>query len=211
MNTAYCTIDEAWGDLVGKDVKKRRKKPPSDPICELYDAKVNSSYNDTDLVRYANEFHDKSKYQRSMRLPESAYEEEERQPKPKPTILKENVKTYDSAQPDSALFEKQFDIKLPPLYDGEDCPITQENEQMWVEDEYEVPRPKYKPRTESFHQDRFIFPEEERSHRYDYDHDNVRKRYGNLQIFDIILYVISGIILIFLMDQFVKIGMNLQS
>ena len=241
MNTAYCTIDEAWGDLINKDnkdAKKRRKKPPTDPICELYESKANSSYNDVDLVRYANEVYekpDKSRYQRSMRPLPLTYEEEEnvsRQPQPALTNVKENIKRYNSTRPESTtLFEKQFEIKLPALYDGGSCSVTQEDsvepEHDWaVEEEdfdtyqsYQIPKARpvrRHPRKESFQtkQERFIFPDEENMYTDNENtmgYNNLQKRYANIQMLDIILYIISGIILIFLMDQFVKIGMSLQS
>jgi hypothetical protein len=61
------------------------------------------------------------------------------------------------------------------------------------------------------------FPEDERKgHHYfdDYDDYNeyhtMKKKFNNIQILDLILYVVSGIILIFLMEQFVRIGINMQ-
>ena len=137
FNTGYCTIDEAWGDLTSKTKKDpaRRRKPPTDPICELYEAKANSSYNETDLVRFANDYYDKmdkSKYQRNMRTQSMAFEEEEREPTPKHVVIKKDQARYDatdSKTPNRALFEKQFEIKLPPIYDGGECPaITQEGQ-----------------------------------------------------------------------------------
>lgn len=258
INTAYCSIDEAWGDLVTKDnkeSKRRRKKPPTDPICDLYESKISQPYNDVDLVRYVNdayEKHDKSRYQRSMRPVQLSYEEEERQPQPTPTIVQENIRKYNSARPDlsnssnAALFEKQFEIKLPPLYDGGDCPISQENifesnventtyqeddktHHQWNNEEddfdvyqqYQIPKTKQvrrRPRKESFQntnrQEQFIFPDDYNSFDNDddtYKYNNIKNKYSNIEVLDIILYVISGIILIFLMDQFVKIGISLQT
>ena len=134
FNTGYCTIDEAWGDLTSKQ-KNKKKKTPQDPICDLYESKVNSSnYSDTDLVRFANEYYDgydKSKYQRNMKTQSMAYENLEREPSPKNLTIKKNQNIYDitrspnaeTQQPrknnSSTLFEKQFEMKLPPLYDGE--------------------------------------------------------------------------------------------
>ena len=87
MNPGYSTLEEAWGgDITGrkKSEPSRKKKPPTDPICELYDSKISSSaYNESDLVRFANEYYDKfdkSKYQRNMKTQPLSYEEVEREP-----------------------------------------------------------------------------------------------------------------------------------
>jgi len=349
-NTAYCSIDEAWGDLSNKP-RNKKKKSPQDPMCDLYDAKINSNYSDTDLVRFANEYYDsfdKSKYQRNMKTQSMAYETLEREPSPKNLTIKKNQNVYDitnSEQPqnrkkpnNSALFEKQFEMKLPPLYDnGDECimpseesrtpsfrgahpqPISRDeyvkpirdtqrrivNDEewrmsknrdlkpnsnlydsdyegcMWDEEEnrnfmgmaanmptysevngeqnlirpssvYKAPMQENNTFMEAFTSGKELYsespdpvytetrprpsrryssPEEEhnqhtRHERYnsqedrphffdDYDDaygfKSYKKKTSNLQILDLILYIISGIILIFLLEQFVKIGINMQS
>lgn len=317
FNTGYCTIDEAWGDLTSKP-KNKKKKAPQDPICDLYEANTNSAnYSDTDLVRFANEYYDKydkSKYQRNMKTQSMAYEEIDREPPQKSLMIKKNQNTYDissesSQKPiknnnNSALFEKQFEMKLPPLYDtGNECPMPSEggvqafrgqhipqsqaksvvNDEEWsrgkptlyTEDDYEDDRmfmgsssymPTYaevddetnlvnvsseykipqKTRAATY-MERFSenempsrntylesnrrnaysederrpphphrnYQEEERPHFFDeydesYNYQSYKKKNSNLQILDLILYIISGIILIFLLEQFVKIGINMQ-
>jgi hypothetical protein len=307
FNTGYCTIDEAWGDLASKP-KKIKKKTPQDPICDLYDTKRNSSnYNDTDLVRLANEYYDKSKYQRSMKTQPMAYEEVDRESPQKSLVINKNQNTYDvssefpqkpSQNNNSALFEKQFEMKLPPLYDtGNECPMPSESrvpafrgqhvppptvsDKEWsrgkttddytddsifmgnsshmptyaeVDDEhnlinyssnYKMPVKKSVPTyTERFSEEEMPTrntyseeehrplrqktyaeeerrdqgrncQEEERTHFFDeydedYNYQSYKKKNSNLQILDLILYIISGIILIFLLEQFVKIGINMQ-
>lgn len=307
INTSYCSIEEAWGDMTTpppskrKDVQQKKKRmQPQDPICELYENKVkNQSYgSETDLVRFANEYSDKSRFQRSMRpLPNtSGYVKDEIEYNPKAVAIVPDRSKYDVSdqnkgpkQPNVSLFEKQFEMKLPPLYDGGDCPsfITQEEthediqyllprkhnttseegffnpnfdeypnfktnvyqEDDDVEDEFsqyvneestqvqQQVRPQYRTRPpsqqtpqtfqESTNQPRprssnkTIEPWEEskRQHVFkeiddeDYDFPTMYKKKSQspeLKYLDLILYIISGIILIFLLEQFVRIGINMQ-
>lgn len=269
INTNYCTIDEAWGDLTGSKSKKdppRRKKPPHDPICELYEAKANTSFNETDLVRFANEYYDKfdkAKYQRNMRTQSMAFENVEREPTPKSLVIKNNQSNYEATSPkkspNKTLFEKQFEIKLPPLYDGGECPVinndtTNRVNEEWnsyqpmgtiqefhtthdkyvssetkLDDEYsdddvdeemmDIPYQKRKPtrgeRPRCRQESRAYAETERRGYFDDYEESlplhAMKKQYNNIHMLDLILYVVSGIILIFLMEQFVRIGINLQA
>ena len=294
MNTGYSTLEEAWGgDITGRkrtETGRSKKKPPTDPICELYDSKVsNSSYNESDLVRFANEYYDKfdkSKYQRSMKTQPLAYEEVEREPSIKKLVIAKGESRYDISDKrrskESALFEKQFEMKLPPLYDGEECPMIRHEEQQvhrpqetrplsagvyaeWddersfrskqptqeegyghrfmpqghsyddVEEEAQLSRaPSMQRHVEEEHYAQNVqettprhtrmehraFSEaemEERRNKFFDDYDDAdhyqayhKKKYTNLQILDLILYIISGVILIFLLEQFVRIGINLS-
>jgi len=291
FNTSYCSIDEAWGDLQAKPKKdpSKRKKALQDPICELYERKAAMpSYNETDIVRFANEYYDKmdkSRYQRNMRTQNSSQQDVEREPSPRQFSIEKDQSQYDvsATKRNKALFEKQFDVRVPALYDGSECPtISQEYEghsssspsssqrnQTFAEnisslfkgfvqqeedgygydsDEDMIPRgilqPKYvRPEAppqrapDNNEEDRLpgsrkksIVPEQiydrynifdERSHpstasEKPYGYDEMRKfqklktKYNNIEFLDLALYVISGIILIFLMEQFVRIGMGLQ-
>jgi len=341
MAVGYSTIEEAWQttDLSNK-TKINKKKPIKDPMCDLYEAKMNSNYSDTDLVRFANEYYDnydKNKWQRTMKTQPMAYEKLERETSPKNVNIKNNQ--YDiSIHPESnkkysgsSLFEKQFEIKLPPLYEtkytqndllddcvvpsddkvkpsmrGEhpepvlkpqisykpdeydydfefDCikdeeninlsssiphmssyphmstyaevnsernlvkpssyynnkPISSENKRIFDE------RRVYPERINQTSSERRVYPErnmeperriqtegriqperriqterriqnENQNPNFFDDYDDIsnnyqtyKKKTSSLQILDIILYTISGIILIFLLEQFVKIGVNM--
>lgn len=340
MNTSYSTLEEAWGgDIAGRPTRKndqnnKKKKPINDPICDLYNSKVSSSsYNETDLVRFANEYYDKfekSKYQRNVKTLPLSYEEVEREPSSKNLTISKGESRYDLSnkrQEEYPLFQKQFEMKLPPLYDGGECPqIIQEDARPqryadtkpvsgYAYAEWEE-RPTCKPRNrvkaesnesniirsedvysegntdrykteqegidvdyyDSITQERCnpsdeIYQEEHRNSdsyigsktdsynggrtyydktcddstyrdrdekpykymgrfREDYD-DNIidderrnkffddfndpnnfqslsKKKFSDLQFLDLILYVISGIILIFLLEQFVRIGINIS-
>lgn len=214
MNTTYCSIDEAWGDLTGNAKKQNRKKKTSfpqqeealiqDPICDLYEARANASaYNaETDLVRFANEYYDKSAYQRTNRTQSMAHEDVVREPSPKSIMV----------SGEKALFEGQFEAKLPPMHNNSASMETYAEEEQ---------RPKYKPsRSFATTSEETVAPEQTRRRYYNEEEqhhstypplqESYSKQSTTLHILDIILYVISGIILIFLLEQFVKIGMYMQ-
>lgn len=241
----YATIDEAWGDLSG--TLKKKKNKTKDPICELYEQKVNSSaYSQLDLVNNANAEYEKSRYQRTMRpLPNS--EETEREPRTKKVDINPYKKYYDISSTDTSdskgsdsIFEKQFEIKHPKLFDSDYEQVDQE----------ECKKKKYYDIIED-RQDRdpyyaSVTAEEHARPRRHYDDEDdleeyVYKRQGpkpspsrpkkgqayfeeylddvgygykdkkpKLMYVDIMLYLISGIILIFLLEQFVQIGINMQ-
>lgn len=212
----YATIEEAWGDLSGR---RKKKSKTQDPICDLYEQKVNTSaYSQLDLVNNSNDQFEKSKYQRNM--------DEDRESIVKNVIINEQKQYYDiSDQESKSLFEKQFDIKHPDLF-SEECEAPQK-----------PARPVYKPRQSAPHPTRtypVVYPENyNRNARENYDDgdsDDVeeyiykrqpyyeqylddygytKKTKSNLVYVDLILYLISGIILIFLLEQFVQIGKNM--
>jgi hypothetical protein len=239
ITTSYSTIDEAWGDLTGK-VKKdkdsnRRKKSPVDPLCELYQSKASQSFNDTDLVRYANEYNDKYRYQRNMKPPPMTYEEQPREPPVKQVVVKrpeQNPSTNNNA-----LFEKQFEIKLPPLYDGGDeCPVIapsvtsewepylagqhRKNRVVMEEESYHEPmsheviqEEEYIPSSSQVQ--KYVPPPRGENYFDTLDEsfgyqEEIKGKYTNMHMLDLILYIVSGIILIFVMEQFVRIGVNMQ-
>ncbi len=311
MNTSYSTLEEAWGgDIAGRPTRKndqsKKKKPPTDPICDLYASKVSSSsYNETDLVKFANEYFDKfekSKYQRNMKTVPLSYEEVEREPSTKNLTISKGESRYDLSKrqsEDYPLFQKQFEMKLPPLYDGGECPeIIQDNSapQKYAEtkpvagytyaewEDRPVCRPKRRvscKNRDSVNSEYYTTSQEEfqnssqediyqegeceqegdlvddiyqetidnsynggrdyynricdesgyrdrgeRPYKYtgrrvkegyndeyeddDFNHPFSKKKFSNLQILDLVLYVVSGIILIFLLEQFVRIGINIS-
>jgi hypothetical protein len=209
----YATIEEAWGSIDPKPSKQQmpqgsqgpqvpqggpqkkkmsRQFPiiPKDPICELadmYSTKLSDDYTDTDLVRQSQEYQ-KSGYQRNM--------------------------TRGEALTSDPLFEKQFDMQLPKLYDdiddidsGYNNAISAAIERVKSSDKEIVESPQ-NPQNIT------------KPLKYDSDDDYIEesnaKKSTNYQVtsvnyIDLSLYIISGIILIFLLDQFVRIGCKLRS
>lgn len=190
-----------------------------------------------------------------------------------------------SPSPNTSLFEKQFEINLPPLYSGEcdndndndngngngkyqeSSNTFQENQNVYsenerrpiysegerkhserrivnsernlederriderrLEDERRVDERRAEDERRSVYSERQIYTDKsksfnnekkkiysERDRYFDDSNDShnnyqsYRKKNSNFQILDLILYIISGIILIFLLEQFVKIGINMQ-
>lgn len=201
--TNYCSIDEAWGDLTGgkKKDSKRRKQPVQDPICDLYESRANTStYSaETDLVRFANDYYNRSA---------SGQENNIRETTPKTVKINPSESMYDlsSDNANKSAFEKQFEMKLPPMYDVK--------EEMDEEEEV-MPMPKAEMRRQPMPSTPQIdtynnFDNYDESNNYQEMKRHHYARYSNLQILDLVLYVVSGIILIFLLEQFVKIGIHLQ-
>lgn len=82
-----------------------------------------------------------------------------------------------------------------------------------TDDEYEAPQKRRYERERVRERER-VFQEDEQSdveHEYkDYAKKYAEKRKPKFVYLDIVLYVLSGIILIFLLEQFVRIGINMQ-
>ena len=240
--TSYCTIDEAWGDLRAKKSSKRVKQ--QDPVCELY------NNDDVELVKFANEYYDKTRYQRNSKAQQHTFEEHEREAPTRNVHIKKNLPSkYVAKDQNCTLFEKQFEMKLPPMHEElmeEDFEVRGVGEESDLRDLRDSRDLRKETRGESRgygdlrdsrdsrdlrdlrdlrdysgvseetrRRERYI--DEERDEDYNYKspfvtgEEVIRKSYSNLHILDVILYVVSGIILIFLLEQFVRIGMNLQN
>lgn len=109
FNVGYSSLEDAWGDMAGR--KKKKKSPPQDPVCDLYEMKGNSSaYSETDLVNYA---YDKSRSQRTYNSEAVAK---------KATINKDDevFEVKESKGLPKSLFEKQFDVRHPDNFETED-------------------------------------------------------------------------------------------
>lgn len=268
FNVGYSEISEAWGDMTGR--KKKKKSPPQDPVCDLYEMKGNSSaYSETDLLNYA---YDKSRNQRTYN----------HEPVTKKATITNNEEVFEAKDLPKSLFEKQFEVRHPNSFDMEDpkeymvrtCkPNKTDDERDDVYDD-EVVRhknlrgvtPEYVPqeshrdvepehiarhvydetplqtprvaherrRIEKFYytddsdvedeepprpprkhaqRQRRVYQEEDTDIESEYEYRRPHRRQPQQKhvYLDIILYVISGIILIFLLEQFVRIGINMQS
>lgn len=219
LNTSYSTIDEAWGEaylspsLQQKKKKKRstegaKAAAQSDPICDLY-AMGNNNYNEDDIVSYANQYfekHDKSSWQQPMMR--------NREP-PKMVELKDGgVYAYGAPfeHDDTPLApEVPRRSSTPPLtFHDPDEDASMDNEPpRRVTSAPPAPRVQYEdadPLPYSRSQRRLVD-----THEYYVDDPYYNKRDKAFNWMDIALYIISGIILIFMMEQFVKIGLLLQS
>jgi hypothetical protein len=210
-STTYCTIDEAWGDLTGgkKKDSKRRKQPVQDPICDLYESRANTSAYaaETDLVRFANDYYNRSA---------NGQENNVRETSPKNVKINATDSMYDlsiaNTNANKSAFEKQFEVKLPPMYDVKDeMDMEQEEDEVIIKPQMRYPQQLTQPHQSSPHIDTFNnYDNYDESHNYQEMKRYNSSRYSSMQILDLVLYVVSGIILIFLLEQFVKIGIHLQ-
>jgi hypothetical protein len=228
FNYGYAPLNEVWGDMSGKK-KKKSKSTHQDPVCDLYEMKGNSSaYSETELVNYV---YDKARNQRTYN---------DKQPKVRTVVVEQEEEVYDSKPLPKSLFESQFDIKHPGNFDMEDpkeymvkaCSASQrDDEGEYLEDEevpkknnnrqWEMPaydsdvedeRPSRRPVKEVFYEEepRKYIRQERKRYVDEEDVQPPRKNKQRYVYLDILLYVLSGIILIFLLEQFVRIGINMQ-
>jgi hypothetical protein len=204
FNTSYTTIDEAFGFLNPELQQKpqKMKKKNKDPLCELYNQRWQQQpYTDTDLVTYANQYrYNKTDFQNQT--------VNGRENKSKYVDLSEGVRQE---------YESNYDFQPSKM-------IEQESYNTKQESSYNPTQESYYPSQESYHstQESYVPTEQEKS-RYIYDEDAMvralAKKYmteqnedkgHSLNYIDLILYIISGIMLIFMMEQFVRIGIYMQ-
>lgn len=190
INTSYSSIEEAWADnylapSLQKKPKKKRAPAQSDPICDLYDM-GNNHYEESDIVSYANNFydkHEKAKYQKPR------MQERERLPK----VV--DIDVSDDVAYGAPVKEKQ--VRFAVENDEEQSATKEDIKRMLEESDDDEDYIKGKAR------ERVIYDTKEY---YEDDESGFNQRDKSFSYFDIVLYIISGVILIFMMEQFVKIG-----
>jgi hypothetical protein len=201
-STNYSSLDEVWGETFNptQKPKKEKKKKVHDPICELYEMGNNNGYGDNDIVSYANNYfekYDKTPYQRSMNndrtqpddvLPgHSGQSMQSRQDRERPVrevAISNDRSVYDVSEEDDIVERTK--------------PARKEAFQQSLPTRYFVDKPQHSNKSNKHHVE-------------DSDDDDVETSPSNgFAFIDLILYIISGIILIFVMEQFVKIGLLLQ-
>lgn len=188
-STNYSSLEEVWGESFNPSskVKKEKRKKVVDPICELYEMGNNNGYTENDLISYANSFVEQqeksSKFARGGLLDEH------------PNVQVKMQAAAQSANTEYDVPQQRTVVDQVPNYD-EDI-VEQEPE---LEQAYVAPPPKKAPRV----------VKQTRVHVEDYrdaEEDDTTNRFAFI---DLLLYIVSGIILIFVMEQFVKIGLLLQ-
>ncbi len=184
----YSSLDEVWGESFnssGKTKKEKRKKIV-DPICDLYQMGNNAGYTENDLVSYTNNYfekYDKTPYQRTMN--DNILVNDDVMPKQ----YRERPERERPVRQVSIVDDRQTYV----VSDMDDTVQPQENTTI-IENKYNI------------NQKEKFFP----SRYYTDDDDEPENTATNVAFIDLLLYVISGIILIFVMEQFVKIGLLLQ-
>lgn len=219
FNTGYSSLEEAWGEpylspsLQQPKKKKKKQLPindsPSDPICDLY-AMGNNHYQDSDIISFANQFydkHDKVMYQKPLML--------DREKHPKTMEIRDgSVYAYgaplSSVVPESSEKERDEVIEIPQSTEPD---VVDPVEQAYTSDAmYEEDDEAAAPAPRNRYDNTKTIETMKASHDYylsERDPDYYRKDTA-FQWMDVMLYILSGIILIFMMEQFVKVGMHLQ-
>jgi hypothetical protein len=181
----YSSLDEVWGESFNSSSKpkKEKRKKIVDPICDLYQMGNNTGYTDNDLVSYANNYfekYDKTPYNRTMN---------------------NHVNQHVNDQEDNDVLPKQYHRERPvrqvTISDDRETYDVTEVDDVPLEQEPKINKQQPK---EQFYASRY----------YNDDDEEPDNKTTNFAFIDLLLYVISGIILIFVMEQFVKIGLLLQ-
>jgi hypothetical protein len=215
-NANYSSIEEVWGEQFpsASKPKKEKRKKIVDPLCELYEMGNNNGYTENDLITYANSYferQDKGKnkeFQRSMNDLVSVFE------------------TPSSNTPQSSMYHyrenpsRHVNINAHNTYydtteDDEDLQQIQQYNDSSKKVSSIAPAPRniqeasYAPAP---HHNQLNRKRGTYAHINDDDdveevEDSSSSRFAFI---DLLLYIVSGIILIFVMEQFVKIGILLQ-
>lgn len=206
FNTNYTSIDEAFGFLnpeLQQSVKSQKpKKKNKDPLCELYNQRWQQQpYTDTDLVSYANQYrYNKTNFQNQSVIG--------RESSPKYVDLSDGHSDGPSHastnQETRQEYESNYDFQPSKFVEHEgnlDHKIKdEESYQTHSEQESQRPLP-------SVYDEDAMVKMLAKKYMGDYHND----KSNSLNYIDLVLYIISGIMLIFMMEQFVKIGMYMQT
>ena len=236
-NPGYSSIEDAWGSL-NPITQKKKKKKTKDVVCDLYElGQNNGNYDELEMVRAAN--YNKSRYQRDRAASRegakyvniNAADMHEAGDELAPVFDKDSII---ETQFMTAAHEAQCSSKPTPLpefkshftddYESLFKPLISNDEDDEDTNEYQEfknilekrvgPAPAPAPPARSSTNivsaggyekpgDRMYFEEE---------FMDLRPSSKSIEtgILDILLYIVSGIILIFMMEQFVKIGIMMQ-
>lgn len=197
----YSSIDEVWGDNFTLSAKKREKrnnrKLVKDPVCDLYDlgSSPSKAYTDVELMEYIN----------GTGGADPSYSKIEFMNKLSPPR-----RTVNDLAPPSDI---QIPIESPPTQ----YQPPQEYQQELYEPSITVqqPEPSYDKNVSNTNIKNIRQKDDDVLEFLSYiDKTNTVERDMRnntiIPLADIGLYLISGIILIFMMEQFVKLGLSMR-
>ena len=209
----YSSIEEVWGEQFpsASKSKKEKRKKIVDPICELYEMGNNNGYTDNDLITYANTYfekQDKGKnrdYQRSMNDLVTVFDNTPSRNTTQASVYRENPTRYVDINTHNTYYDT--------TEDDEDTQQIQQYKEATTKSVSIAPAPRniseagYTPAHSSqSHKKRQYAPIDDDDYVEEYEDTKT----SNFAFIDLLLYIVSGIILIFVMEQFVKIGILLQ-
>ncbi len=213
MSTNYSSLDEVWGEAYNpsQKSKKEKKKKVHDPICELYEMGNNGGYNENDLLSYANNYfekYDKTPYNRTMNGSVVGSETNVMPQMPQmPNVPQMPQNTQMPQQ-----YQRERPVREVAVSDARHIYDVSDNDDVsdvGHAEQHVMQRVLPKQTTREVinkKQNKETF----KPLRYFDDEDDESETTTGFAFIDLLLYIISGIILIFMMEQFVKIGLLLQ-
>ena len=214
----YSSIEEVWGEQFpsASKTKKEKRKKIVDPICELYEMGNNNGYTENDLITYANNYferQDKGKnqdFQRSMNDLVTVFDNTPSSSTPQASNrhYRENPSRFVDVNPHNTYYDT--------TEDDEDIQQINKYKEAIRNDVYIAPAPRNV--SESGYTPAPSRKQAQLNKRRQYapvdDDDDIEEfedsKTSRFAFIDLLLYIVSGIILIFVMEQFVKIGILLQ-
>ena len=162
-------------------------------VDELYNQRNQNPYTDTDLVMYANQY----------RYNKNEFQNQDVSERESPTKYID-VSDQDIKQE----IEKNYDFQ--PSRINQDIDLHQENNPRIREETYPRIKEETYPRIRSENYNRVyserINDEEAMLKALTKKYTGTSESSKNINYIDLVLYIISGIILIFILEQFIKIG-----
>lgn len=186
-HTSYASLDEIWAnsylspEIQELEKQKAPKPKRRDPLCDLYE----KGYVDDDIVSYA---YEKSRFQNPRMMDREPSNESKQS-----NYSKAKTKLEEDDEKSSFIGPKNKIEEVRDKVDNDNLDYYDSEQQL----------SKKSKRAEKIIYD---------THEYYLGEEDpdYYKRNSEFNYLDIMLYVISGIILIFMMEQFVKIGMLLH-
>jgi hypothetical protein len=236
INTYYSTIEEAWGvDRID------RKKPVKKPICNLYENRNKTktrpyrnnttnelNYKETMFANNGNEDYDKyygyadarahSRTTKPLKNHKEYFKPEDK----RRVAINPNTNTY--MELDDDVYEESYSQDKNNVVEEEYENIYEETpyEEVYEENDDNYLTNMRTNATKNVNMNRYV--DEEINEEIDeerYDITKAQKQYNNnpshlrndanKQILDLSLYTLSGVLVIFMMEQFVQMGMKIKS
>jgi hypothetical protein len=206
-STNYSSIEEVWGDTfptsTSSKTKKEKRKKIIDPICELYEMGNNNGYTENDLITYANNYFEKQEAEkgrgrnRDQKTMNDLVTVFDTQPSSSsPSHYRESPSRYVDINPHNTFYD-----------------VTENEDDMThirrFKEQSNVPKPSSRNVVESRYTPASSYNSKPTVENLDIEEYEDLKS-NQFAFIDLLLYIVSGIILIFVMEQFVKIGILLQ-
>ncbi len=218
FSASYSSLEEAWGDSSIAPRKNKRVPKKSvttkDPICQLYESSgsPSSAYTENDILEYVNSTtagpatYSRAKFGKSQPISRDVYNQYVAINTPTndvanvppqwsdPTVLIGDNSTPKIDEEE----DTQFTASLPPPQTSDNS----EDDDTMTYKKQEIMQPS-KPSKQEDDNDVIEF--------LSYIDKNASSSPKDIMVFaDIGLYILSGIILIFMMEQFVKVGLAMR-